>query len=334
MRPAHNSVRRRPTSVRRTTCVGPSHNVRQFPYSPPVRIVIAGGSGFLGSALVRALRGDGHDIVVLTRGSRVGDGQVRWTPDGSTAGWAAVVDGAGAVVNLAGASIAGARWTLARKQELRDSRVLSTRSVARAIVEAHTRPSVFVNASAVGYYGPRGGEEVTESSAAGHDFLGTLAVAWESAARAVEDLGVRVVLLRTGLVLDPQDGALGKMLTPFRLGVGGPFGSGRQYMPWIHRQDWVDLVRWALTAPDARGPLNATAPAPITNEEFAATLGRVLQRPAVVRAPAFALRLALGELADAILTGQRAVPERALTLGYRFSFPALEPALRDLLDRR
>lgn len=297
-----------------------------------MRIVVAGGSGFLGTALVQALARDGHDVLVLTRG-RAGAGRVPWVPDGTAGQWAAAVEGAGAVVNLAGASIADKRWSASRRQELHDSRVLSTRSLARAIAEAHQRPPVFVTACGVGYYGPRGDEPVTESAPPGHDFLATLGVAWESAARAVEDLGVRVVLLRTGVVLDAGGGALARMATPFRLGAGGPFGSGRQYMPWIHRQDWVDLVRWALATPEAGGAINATAPAPVTNAEFTATLARVLRRPHVLRVPAFALRVALGELAAVVLTGQRAVPARALALGFRFRYPTLEPALRDIFTR-
>jgi uncharacterized protein len=298
-----------------------------------MRIVIAGGTGFLGRALTRALAAGGHEVTALTRG-RAGEGQVTWEPDGSSGAWATSVHGADAVINLAGASIAGRRWTEARKRELRDSRVLATRSLARAIIEAPHHPPVFVSASGVGYYGPHGDEEVDESTAAGSDFLAVLGVAWESAARVAEEAGVRVVLLRTGLVLAPNGGALAKMLTPFKLGAGGPFGNGRQYMPWIHLQDWVDMVRWILATAAAAGAMNATAPHPVTNEEFAATLGRVLGRPHALRAPAFALRLALGELADALLTGQRAVPTRALALGFGFRHATLEPALRDLLRRQ
>jgi uncharacterized protein len=296
-----------------------------------MRIVVAGGTGLLGSALTRALAGEGHQIVVLTRGSPR-PGHVTWVPDGSTGPWAASLERADAVVNLAGASIADRRWTEARKRELRDSRVLATRSLARAILETTPHPPVLVSMSGVGYYGPRGSEEIDESTAAGSDFFGVLAVGWEAAARVAEEAGLRVVLLRTGVVLARDGGALPKMALPFRFGVGGPFGNGRQYMPWIHLADWVDLVRWTLATPAAAGPLNATAPGAVTNETFARTLARVLRRPHALRAPAFALRLALGEMADVLLTGQRAVPARALELGYRFRFPQLEPALRDLLD--
>ena len=298
-----------------------------------MRIVIGGGTGFLGGALAAALRAGGHDVVVLTRQTgTLPPGLASWTPDGTARAWARVVDGADAVINLAGAPLDEKRWTEPRKRVLVESRVLATRSLARAIAAAGRPPALFLSSSAVGYYGPRGEEPVTESDAAGADFLARLVVQWEAEATTATS-GTRVVLLRSGIVLAPDGGALARMLLPFRLGLGGPFGSGRQYMSWIHRQDWIDLARWLLTS-DARGPINATAPAPETNEAFAATLGRVLRRPHVLRAPAFALRLALGEMADAaLLAGQRVVPARAQALGFRFAWPALEAALRDLLRR-
>jgi uncharacterized protein len=298
-----------------------------------MRIVIAGGTGFLGGALTAALRADGHDVVVLTRQTAtLPPGLASWTPDGTAGAWARVVDGADAVINLAGAPLDEKRWTEPRKRVLVESRVLATRSLATAIAAAGRPPALFLSSSAVGYYGPRGEEAVTESDAAGADFLARLVVQWEAEATTATS-GTRVVLLRSGIVLAPDGGALARMLLPFRIGLGGPFGNGRQYMSWIHRQDWIDLVRWLLTS-DARGPINATAPAPEPNEAFAATLGRVLRRPHLLRAPPFALRLALGEMADAaLLAGQRVLPARAQALGFRFQWPALEPALRDLLGR-
>jgi uncharacterized protein len=300
-----------------------------------MRIVIAGGTGFLGSALTAALRADGHDVVVLTRQTgTLPPGLASWTPDGTAGAWARVVDGADAVINLAGAPLDEKRWTESRKRMLAESRILATRSLAVAISEAVRPPVLFLSSSAVGYYGPRAAEPVTESDSPGSDFLARLVVQWEDEATAAASNGTRVVLLRSGIVLAPDGGALARMLPPFRLGVGGPFGNGRQYMSWIHRQDWIDLARWLLTRDDARGPINATAPAPEPNAAFAATLARVLRRPHLLRAPAFALRLALGEMADAaLLTGQRVVPARAQALGFRFQWPALEPALRDLLRR-
>ena len=297
-----------------------------------MRIVIAGGTGFLGQPLATTLARQQHEVVVLTR--RTGGlppGHVSWTPDGSAGPWASVLEAADAVINLAGANIAGRRWTAARKQELRDSRILATRSLVAALRAAAPRPRVFVHGTGVGYYGPRGTEEVAENHAPGRDFLGQLGVAWESEGDAARETGARVVILRSAPVLAPEGGVLARLLLPFRLGLGGPLGSGEQYLPWIHRRDWIDLVRWSLITTAAEGPLNATAPQPVTNREFTRTLAQVLRRPHVLRVPAFALRLALGELADALLTGQRAVPKRALDMGFHFRCPSLEPALRDLL---
>jgi uncharacterized protein len=304
-------------------------------YDQPMRIVIAGGTGFLGRALTADLRADGHDVVVLTRQSGpLPPGLASWTPDGTAGPWARVLDDADAVVNLAGAALDEKRWTTSRKRVLVESRILATRSLAAAIIGAIRRPAVFLSSSAVGYYGARGDEPITESDTAGSDFLARLVVQWEGEAKKAGSIGTRVVLLRSGIVLAPDGGALARMLLPFRLGGGGPFGHGRQYMSWIHRQDWIGLARWLLTRVDASGPTNATAPAPETNAAFAATLARVLRRPHLLRAPRFALRLALGEMADAaLLTGQRVLPARAQALGFRFQWPALEPALRDLLGR-
>ena len=299
-----------------------------------MRVIVAGGTGLLGAPLVSRLRMEGHDVTVLTR--REGSperGTQAWQPDGASGPWASALDGADAVVNLAGESIAGRRWNTARKQQLLDSRLRATRSLVAAIVAAPRPPGVLLNASAVGYYGPRGDEVVTEEAGPGRDFLGRLAAAWEAAAGAARSERTRVVLLRTGLVLTPEGGALGRMLLPFRLGVGGPLGTGRQYMPWIHQADWLALAAFLLARPEATGPFNATAPAPVTNAEFSAALGRVLRRPGFMRVPGTALRLAFGELADALLTGQRVVPARAEALGFRFEWPEIEQALRNLLGR-
>jgi uncharacterized protein (TIGR01777 family) len=296
-----------------------------------MRIVIAGGAGLLGGALSASLREARHEVVVLTRRSPAGPGQATWTPDGTAGAWGSVVDGADAIVNLSGESIAGARWTEARKRTLLDSRVVPTRSLAAAVRDAARPPKVFLQASAVGYYGPRGDEMVTEDAGPGDDFLARTCVAWEASAAPLAGMGLRVAWIRTGLVLAADGGVLGRLLLPFKLGVGGPFGDGRQFMPWIHVADWVALVRWMLETDGATGPCNASAPEPVTNGEFSATLGRVLGRPHVVRAPAFALRAVLGEMADAVLTGQRAVPRRPIALGFHFRFETLEPALRDLL---
>jgi len=296
-------------------------------------IVVAGGTGFVGQALVERLRNDGHRVVVLTRRPRGAD-QVAWTPDGTAGPWADAIDGADAVVNLAGESIASGRWTAARKHSIRTSRIDATRSLVQAIDRAPRRPHTFLSGSAVGYYGAHGDEAITEATPPGDDFLASVCREWE--AEAMRAAGAsRVVLLRTGLVLDRTGGALPRMALPFRLFAGGAIASGRQYQSWIHLDDWVSMVEWALRTPAIAGPLNITAPNPVTNREFAQTLGRVLRRPALMPAPAFALRLVVGEMADALLvTGQRVLPALAQASGFQFRYPALEPALRAIYDRR
>ena len=302
-----------------------------------MHIVIAGGSGFLGSALARTLAAAGHDVAVLTRQSsnkkpaaaRIS--MVPWTPDGSAGPWARTLEGSTALVNLAGESIAARRWSPAQKQKLRDSRLLATKSLTAAIRAGKQPPSAFISGSAVGYYGNRGDETITEASGPGTDFLARLAQEWEAAAAEAASI-TRVALIRTGIVLDRREGALAKMLPPFRMFVGGPLGTGRQYMPWIHKDDWVRLVTWMITADGARGPLNATSPAPVTNAEFSKALGRALRRPSMLPAPAFALRLALGEMADALLlSGQRALPVRATDLGFSFRYSNIDDALASVL---
>jgi len=303
-------------------------------YSDLVRIVIAGGTGFLGRPLAAGLARHGHEVQILTR--RTGPlpaGLVSWQPDGTAGPWASALDQMDGVVNLAGAEMAGRRWTEARKRELRESRMLATRSLIAAMQVVTARPRVFVSQSGIGYYGPRGDEEIGEHEPRGGDFVAGMAGDWEAEAARAGDMGARLVVLRTGLVLARDGGALGQMLLPFRFGLGGRLGSGRQYVPWIHRRDWIDLVRWSLVSEKVHGTLNATAPNPVTNREFTAALGRALRRPAIVPVPAFALRLAFGELADAVLTGQRAVPRRALALGFHFRWPLLGPALADVLTR-
>jgi uncharacterized protein (TIGR01777 family) len=301
-------------------------------------MVIAGGSGFLGSALARALASDGHDVAILTRqmSTKVPPQPrttfVQWTPDGTAGAWANVIDGADAVINLAGESIAAKRWSAAQKQTLRDSRLLATRSLTTAIRQSARPPAAFVSGSAVGYYGDRGEETITEVSAPGNDFLAQLAKDWEAAASDVAQIA-RVALVRTGIVLDRRGGALPKMLPPFQMFVGGPLGSGTQYMPWIHKDDWVRMVSWMLTADGARGPVNATSPSPVTNAEFSTALGRALHRPSLLPAPAFALRIALGEMADALLlSGQRALPVRATDLGFSFRYSNIDEALASVLS--
>jgi uncharacterized protein (TIGR01777 family) len=297
-----------------------------------VQYVVAGGTGFLGSHLVARLRAEGDHVTVLTRRPR-GPGHVQWDPAGASGSWAHVLDDADAVINLVGEPIAPKRWTPARKAALRDSRIRPTRTLVEAMTRAKRTPATLVSASAVGVYGPHGDEPVTEATPPGSGFLATLGKAWEEEALKASAVA-RVVLLRTaGLVLDKGGGGLPMVALPFYFMAGGPMGSGRQQMSWIHREDWTEMVRWALAIPAVTGPLNVTAPNPVTNREFARTLGRVLGRPAIMPAPAFALRIALGELADVLLTGQRVLPAKAESLGFRFRYLELEPALRAIYER-
>jgi uncharacterized protein (TIGR01777 family) len=308
-----------------------------------MKIVIAGGTGFLGSPLAEGYAEDGHDVRVLTRGLADGESRhdsgtgvpgvtrVGWRPEGPTGPWALALEGADAVVNLAGASIGDKRWTPQRKSLLHDSRIIPTRSLASAIAGASAPPPVFISASGVGYYGMTNGEPKTESSPAGDDFLARLCEEWEAEAARARNPATRVVFVRSGVVLERSGGALPKMMTPFRFFAGGPVGSGRQYMSWIHRIDWIEMVRWIVDTPAIAGPVNVTAPVPVTNREFTHALGRAMRRPAFVPVPSFALRVALGEMAGALLlTGQRAVPQHALSRGFHFRYPEIDLAFRGM----
>jgi len=307
-----------------------------------MRILIAGGSGFLGSRLTNALTTAGHDVNILSRradprsaGRTRGPRTIAWTPDGSTGPWADTCGPIEAIINLAGESIGDGRWSRARKAALVASRVNATRSLVRFVNQASPRPSLLINASAIGLYGDRGNDVLTEDAPAGADFLATLCRDWEAKARRAQSAETRVVLLRTGLVLDPRGGALARMLLPFKLFAGGPFGTGRQFVSWIHRDDWVALVLWLLDAHGVAGPINATAPGPVTNAEFARTLGRALRRPSWLPAPAWALKAALGEMAGPLLLfSQRVMPDRVSRAGFSFRYLTLEGALSHLLTWR
>jgi uncharacterized protein (TIGR01777 family) len=283
-----------------------------------------------------ALIKERHSVVVLTRGNAqaasVGQPRrVRWTPDGGAGEWVAEIDDADAVVNLAGESIAARRWSRRQKERILDSRLRATASLVEAIRGARTPPSVLISGSAVGFYGPLGDQVVGEDHSPGADFLSHVCVKWEAEASRAESARTRVVLVRTGLVLDKNGGALPRMVLPFKVFAGGPIGSGRQYMPWIHWADWVGLVRWALVTTMATGAMNATAPSPVTNAEFVRSLGRSIGRPALLPAPGFALKLLLGEMAEGLLlTGQRAVPRKAQNLGFEFQHPVLDEALHSI----
>jgi uncharacterized protein (TIGR01777 family) len=293
-------------------------------------VLIAGGTGFLGRKLGWTLRQAGHAVSTLTRRAATSSDQITWQPDGTPGTLPLHLEGVDVVVNLAGESIAGRRWTPARKELLHTSRILPTRTLARAIAQCGRPPRIFISASGVGYYGPHGDEPVIESTPPGTDFLARLCVEWEQEARAIEGTTTRLAIVRSGLVFDRGEGALKQMVLPFKMGGGAILGSGEQYMPWIHIDDWTALVAWLIDTAAAEGAFNATSPGPVTNRTFTRTLAKVLRRPAIVRAPAFVLRLALGELSDALLTGQRALPAHAEHLGFAFTYRTLEPALESL----
>jgi len=302
-----------------------------------MRVVITGGSGLIGRALARELGGAGHDVAILTRDpERVGTlppgvRAAGW--DGRTAGgWVSLLTADTAIVHLAGDNVSQGRWTAEKKRRIRDSRVVSGQAVMDALRQAPVKPRVLVQSSAVGYYGARGDETVSEDTPPGRDFLAAVCQEWEASTAGAESLGVRRAVVRTGIVLAREGGALPAMSLPFRMMIGGRIGDGRQWFPWIHIDDEVAALRFLLEREDARGAFNLTAPNPVTNRELTRVLARVLGRPAVFPVPGFALRIAVGEMAGALLAGQRAVPSRLAELGFVFRWPDLEPALRNLLD--
>lgn len=299
-----------------------------------MRVLIVGGSGLIGGALCESLVRDSHQPVVLSRSPDrqrlpAGVRAVGW--DGRTLGpWVEELSSCDAVVSLAGESIFG-RWTAAKKARLRSSRIETSALVAQAFAAAPRRPLVLVQGSAVGYYGDTGDQIVEESSSAGDDFLARLAVEWEAASAPVEPLGVRRPVVRTGVVLSRRGGAMVPLRRAFRAFAGGPLGDGQQWMPWIHEADEVGAIRFLLESPAATGPFDLVAPEPVRNRDFSRAVGKALGRPSWLPAPKLGLRLLLGELGEALLAGQRAMPARLVALGFRFRFPALEPALADLL---
>ncbi len=300
-----------------------------------MNILISGASGLVGKALVSALRAQGHTVARLKRpGSAASAGDVVWDPMAATVD-VPVMEGADAVVHLSGASIAQGRWTAARKAVLRSSRIDTTRVLVDALASLRQKPRVFVCASAIGCYGNRGDGILTESSAIGTDFLALLVRDWEAEATRAEISGIRTVMLRFGVILSADGGALPQMLLPFRFGLGGRLGSGKQWMSWIALADVVGIICSSVADERLAGPLNVVAPNPLRNAEFTRIVGTVLHRPAIFSAPEFALRMALGEMADGLLlASQRVIPERVLAAGYVFRFPEFEPALRAVLDRK
>lgn len=299
-----------------------------------MKIVLTGGTGFIGNSLQNSLIRQGHEVLVLSRRSAQNSNPsaryVLWDPVRGNE-WEQSLRGADACINLAGEPIAAKRWTKAQKLKIIESRCDATHALAHAIQKLDKKPKVLINASAVGWYGPHGDEIITEEQRPGADFLAQTCKAWETHAVRAEDFGLRVVRLRIGIVLEKGGGALQKMIPPFQFFIGGPLGDGRQWMSWIHREDVVGLILWALENSKVSGALNATAPNPVTMKEFAAALGKVMGRPSFAVVPGFVLKTLLGEMSDLLLKGQRVVPEKALRLGYQFKYPSLEPALRAIL---
>jgi len=293
-----------------------------------MRVVIVGGSGLIGRALCNSLTIDGHEVIVSSRRPE----RVTGLPSGaSVTTWdASLPDGADAIVNLAGEGLAAKRWSQDRKRRICQSRIEVGQAVTRALASARCKPGVLIQASGVGYYGPSD-DMVTEQTPPGHDFLANLAVEWEDSTREVKHLGVRRAIIRTGAVLTKKGGALPRLLLPYRFFLGGPLGDGRQWFPWIHLADEVSAIRFLLDNEGASGPFNLVAPNPVTNLELSRIVARQLRRPALLRTPAFVLRLLFGEMASVVLEGQRAVPLKLLDFGYGYRFPEIGPALQDLL---
>jgi len=298
-----------------------------------MRILVSGSHGLVGKALIRSLTSDGHEIVRLVRNKPAGPTEIEWHPNQEKID-AAALEGLGAAVHLAGESIASGRWTDEKKRAIRGSRVKGTALLSDALARLSRPPSVFVSASAIGYYGNRGDELLTEQSAPGDDFLANVCVEWENATIPAIEKGIRTVHARFGIILDAKEGALGKMLTPFRMGIGGRIGAGKQWMSWIDIEDVVNGLR-SLIEGSVTGPVNFVAPNPVTNAEFTKTLGRVLSKPTLFPVPAFAARLAFGEMGDALLlSGARVEPRVMNEKEFVFRWPVLEDALRHLLARR
>jgi uncharacterized protein (TIGR01777 family) len=293
-----------------------------------MRIAVTGSTGLIGTALVAALRDGGHRVIRLVRRTPASEDEIAWDPLAPTGGIApGALDGLDAAVHLAGANVAGRRWTAAYKEEIRASRVQGTRALAGALAAASAPPSVLLSGSAIGWYGDTGGREVDESSPAGSGFLPDVVREWEAAARQAEEAGIRVVTMRSGVVMSRRGGVLARMLPPFRLGLGARLGSGTQVMSWITLADYATIVSFLLARPEITGPVNLTTPHPVTNAEFTSALATAVHRPGVLFLPEPALRLALGGVSSDILASARVMPRRLEAAGYRFRFPDLPAAL-------
>ena len=293
-----------------------------------MRIVVTGSTGLIGTAVVAALRDGGHRVIRLVRRTPASEDEIAWDPLAPTGGLApGALDGLDAAVHLAGANVAGRRWTAAYKEEIRASRVRGTRALAGALAAASAPPSVLLSGSAIGWYGDTGGREVDESSPAGSGFLPDVVREWEAAARQAEEAGIRVVTMRSGVVMSRRGGVLARMLPPFRLGLGARLGSGTQVMSWITLADYATIVSFLLARPEITGPVNLTTPHPVTNAEFTSALAAAVHRPGLLFLPEPALRLALGGVSSDILASARVMPRRLEAAGYRFRFPDLPAAL-------
>ncbi len=303
-----------------------------------MKIVIAGATGFIGRALTEKLSASGHEVFVLTRGVRQRvrekNGKILVPWDGKTPGdWVAQLDGADAVINLAGENIASKRWTAVRKQEILSSRAETTRLIVNAIAQVKKKPEILVNASAVGYYGDVPEGVLTETSGAGDGFLSKTCGQWETEARKAELSGTRVVLARLGPVLGEKGGMLSKMIPPFRFFMGAPLGSGRQWISWVHRDDVTGAFLFMLDHGDISGPVNVTAPAPATMQEFCSALAKIMRRPCGFPLPGFLLKILMGAMAEIVLASQKALPEKLLRAGYQFRYSRLPEALEAILKR-
>lgn len=296
-----------------------------------MKVAITGASGLIGTALTASLKADGHEVLAVSR--KGGDGRVEWNPK-TGAIEIHKLRGCDAIINLAGANIAQ-RWSKEVKQEIIDSRILTTKLISDSASRLIPRPEVLISASAIGYYGPKPGQPVDESAAAGSGFLAKVCQDWEAATKFAEDTGIRVAHIRFGVVLSPNGGALAKMLPTFKSGLGGPIGSGKQMLSWIALDDVVRAIRYTIESHDIRGAVNATAPNPVSNADFATTLGQTLGKPTVLPAPAFALKLAMGEMVDeTLLADQIVLPKVLEDTGFYFAYPEIRPALSHLLDRK
>lgn len=300
-----------------------------------MRVIITGGSGLIGRELTKRLSTDGHEVIILSRSPRKVKGlptnarAVKWDAR-TAAGWGELADGADAIINLAGANIGAQRWTEERKKVILDSRIHAGKAVVEAVQAAENKPKVVIQASAVGYYGDRGDELLTEESSAGDNFLAHVCIEWEKAIQPIADM-VRLVIVRTGVVLTTTDGALQRMMLPFKLFAGGPLGSGKQWFPWIHLDDEVRAILFLLNDENAAGTYNLASPHIMTNGNFVKVLGDVMNRPAFVPAPAFALKIALGEMADLVLDSQRMMSTKLQSAGFDFAYPNAKEALDDLV---